>query len=288
MSERLAQFRNNLLWPFSLVAGLLLHLLLISFLWHICTSCDDMKPPVLRLIRLSKAVLPPPPEEVVPAIETKPAEPLPEPEPPVVQTVVEPVPVVEPEPVIEPVVEPEPAIEEKIVEPEPVIEPVKPKPQAIKPKPRVSKPRPVVKPVTKAPPAAPQLRPVTQPLAATPAPTRQPVVSKPAVAAATTTPVAAPSSVQDFSSYLHKIYRQLERNKKYPVSARRRGITGKVTVAFSISKEGRAIDAKVVGKAPRELSGAALKLVESQRFTSPPEGWNSASRIEMQINYTLR
>jgi protein TonB len=289
MTERLAQFRNNLLWPFSIVAGLFLHLVLISFLWHICTSCDDMQPPVLRLISLSKTVLPPPPEEVVPIVE--PAEPLVEPEPQAVQAVVEPVPVPEPEPVIEPVIEPEPVVEQKAVEPEPVIAP-KPvaepaKPKTIKPKPRVNKPIPAVKPVAKAP-ADPQPQPVAQPVVAAPATVRQPVVGKPAVTAAPAAPVAVPAPAKDFSSYLQKIYRQLERGKKYPDRARRRGIAGKVTVAFSISGDGRAVGATIVGKAPGDLADAALKLVESQKFASPPEGWNSASRIEMQINYTLR
>lgn len=283
MSERLAQFRNNLLWPFSIVAGLLLHMVLISFLWHICTSCDDMQPPVLRLISLSKVVIPQPPEEVVPPVVQTVVEPAP---------VVEPEPIIEPEPVIEPVIEPEPVIEQKTVEPEPVIEPepfVEPvKPQTIKPQPRVKKPRPTVKPVAKAPKTESQPQPITQPIVATPAPVSLPVVSRPVVAPMPAAPAAAPAPAKDFSGYLQKIYRQLERGKKYPDRARRRGITGKVTVAFSISKEGRAIGAAVVGKAPRELAEAAVKLVASQRFASPPEGWNSNSRIEMQINYTLR
>ncbi len=285
MTERLAQFRNNLLWPFSIVAGLLLHMVLISFLWHICTSCDDMQPPVLRLISLSKTVIPPPPEEAVPAVE--PAQQLVKPEPQVVQAVVEPVPISAPEPVIEPVIEPEPVIEQKAVEPEPVIAP-KPVAEPAKPKTIKPKPRPAVKPVTKAPPAAPQTKPATTPIVATPVPARQTTANKPAVAAAPAAPVAAPVPAQDFSGYLQKIYRQLERGKKYPDRARRRGITGKVTIAFSISKDGRARDATIVGKAPPELAEAALKLVASQRFASPPEGWNSTSRIEMQINYTLR
>ena len=290
MTERLAQFRNNLLWPFSIVAGLLLHLTLISFLWHICTSCDDMQPPVLRLISLSKAIIPPPPEETVTAVET--IEPLAEPEPPVVQTVVEPESVIEPEPIVEPkpVIEPEPVIEQKAVEPEPVIEPkpvVAPvKPQTVKPEPRVIKPRPAVRPVAKAPPANPQPQAAVQPIVA--APVSRPVVNRPVVAPKPAAPVAVPVPAKDFSGYLQKIYRQLERGKKYPDRARRRGITGKVTVAFSISEDGRANGATVVGKAPPELAEAALKLVASQRFASPPEGWNSASRIEMQINYTLR
>ncbi len=290
MTERLAQFRNNLLWPFSIVAGLLLHMVLISFLWHICTSCDDMQPPVLRLISLSKTVIPPPPEEAVPAVE--PAQQLVKPEPQVVQAVVEPVPISAPEPVIEPVIEPEPVIEQKVVEPEPVIEskPVleKVKPQKIKPQPRIREPRPTVKPVAKAPLIESRPQSIAQPIIATPAPVNQPVANKPAVAAAPAAPVAAPVPAQDFSGYLQKIYRQLERGKKYPDRARRRGITGKVTIAFSISKDGRARDATIVGKAPPELAEAALKLVASQRFASPPEGWNSTSRIEMQINYTLR
>ncbi|PKL49240.1 MAG: hypothetical protein CVV42_06850 [Candidatus Riflebacteria bacterium HGW-Riflebacteria-2] len=280
MTEKALNLSNRMLWPLSIAAGLILHVLLASFLWNICTSFDDTRPLTLRLIKLS-----------LPVVEARP------PEDPVIATtealVAEPRPLVEPEPIVEPVaVEPEP-----VVETEPVVaEPIQPLPKVIKEevKPR---PEPVAKPVKK---PKTQVKPAVTPVAAevkaapiaSPAPpTRIEQVIKPRVQT-TASPVATAAvpaaPARDFSSYLQKIYQQLERNKKYPTSARRRSITGKVTVAFSINSEGKAVEATVISRSPRELSEAALKLVASQRFVSPPDGWNSASRIEMQINYSLR
>ncbi|HAE37777.1 MAG TPA: hypothetical protein DCG57_03960, partial [Candidatus Riflebacteria bacterium] len=180
-------------------------------------------------------------------------------------------------------------------------EPVKPLPAATKAKPDQVKPVPVTKAAKKPNKVVAQTKPLMPPvvIAARPAA----IVAQPAEIKHTALPQnavktrdstansatsMAPASAKDFSGYLLKIYRQLERSRKYPTSARRRGISGKVAVAFSINSEGKAVGAAVTNRAPRELSAAALELVASQRFELPPEGWNNASRIEMQINYSLR
>ena len=285
MTAKILQLRDRMLWPLSIVAGLLLQIVLASFLWGICTSFDDMKPPVLRLISLSQTAATPQPVEpaIIPVIEPAAAEP-------------------------EPAIIPEAVIEQAIVEPEPVIEtkPIIPEPaktptEVVKPKTEPVKPRPVAKTVPKV--RKPDSRPqqTTPPVIAETIPaatiaqpsqiSHVPVTQKTAKAqpsAANTATVNAPAQPKDFSGYLQKVYRQLERNKKYPASACRRGISGKVAVAFSINSEGKAVGATITSRSPHELADAALKLVVSQRFERPPENWNSASRIEMQVSYSLR
>ncbi|PKL43987.1 MAG: hypothetical protein CVV41_09495 [Candidatus Riflebacteria bacterium HGW-Riflebacteria-1] len=279
MTAKILQLRDGVLWPLSIVSGLVLQIVLASFLWGICTSFDSMHPPVLQLIRLSPAVAVPQPLEnkVVPVIEAPQAESF-----------------IEPKPVIEQV---------KAVEPA-TVDPVKPPPASTKAKPDPVRPRPVTKAATKPNKVEAQTKPVMPPAAVAARPAAivaQPAEIKDARDAAlpqtsvktpdstvNTATSLAPASPKDFSSYLQKIYRQLEKNRKYPASARRRGISGKVAVAFSINSEGKAVGAAVTNRAPRELSAAALELVASQRFERPPEGWNNASRIEMQINYSLR
>lgn len=274
-----------MLWPLSILSGLLLQIVLASFLWGICTSFDDMQPPALRLISISQIATTPQPVKQA------------------VNTVIEPAaadpePIIIPEPVVEQsVVEPESFVEEKTIIPEPVKTP----PEVAKPKTDPVKPRPVAKPVPKV--RKPDSRPkqatsqvvaetmpsatIAQPSEIRHAPVAQ-NTAKTQSSATNTAAITAPARPKDFSSYLQKVYRQLEKNKKYPASARRRGITGKVAVAFSINREGNAVGAAVTSRSPHELADAALKLVASQRFDRPPEDWNSASRIEMQINYSLR
>lgn len=279
MTAKILQLRDGVLWPLSIVSGLVLQIVLASFLWGICTSFDIMHPPVLQLIRLSPAIATPQllEKKVVPVIEAPQAEPF-----------------IESKPVIEQV---------KTVEPV-TVDPVKPLPAATKAKPDQVKPVPVTKAAKKPNKVVTQTKPLMPPavVAARPAAiVSQPAEIKDARDAAlpqtsvktpdstvNTATILAPASPKDFSSYLQKIYRQLERSRKYPASARRRGISGKVAVAFSINSEGKAVGAAVTNRAPRELSAAALELVASQRFERPPEGWNNASRIEMQINYSLR
>lgn len=287
MTANILQIKDSLLWPLSIATGLLLQITLASFLWSICTSYDKMQPPALRLISLSPTVV-----EVKPVAETS---------MPVNETTV-----TEPEPVIEemPVIETQPISQPEAIEPEPIIEtiptipePVKALPEVIKRKVEPIKAKPRVKPVKKpqkqiispVPTVAVETVPAAKPLQTNnrePIAQRQAATPAQATTIATALPVAA--SPKDFSGYLQKIYHQLEHSKKYPASARRRGITGKVAVAFSINSEGKAIGATVTSKSPRELADAASNLVSSQRFASPPDGWSTDSRIEMQINYSLR
>lgn len=303
MNSETLTSEDRLLWSLAAVVGLLLHLLLANFLWAICNTYDEAETPALKLIRLAKPAIAPlsrtsAPEVAPPAkIIDEPAQDpvITQPEPIIERTVVEPTTVVEAKPLIEPktVIEPKP---ETVIKSKPAVKAkpaqvVKKKPQA----PALPKPAPVKKvskPITPAISEPAVQEPViesTRPTDSTAIFKTQSRLStdKTAPATSTSKPAMAISS-NDFSTYLQKIYRQLERAKKYPARARRRGISGKVTVAFSINQQGKAVEAAVIGKSPRELSQAALKLVNSQQFSRPPEGWNHASRIEMQINYYLR
>ncbi|MBU1108527.1 MAG: TonB family protein [Candidatus Riflebacteria bacterium] len=291
------QLNRKMLWPISIVAGLLLQILLANVLWQVCNSYDERAQPALRIINLNPA----PVMAQTPSIEIPAA-------------VVEPV--VQQEPVIEAIVEPvhpepEPVIPEPILptQPEPVKpEPVKPQPAIVKPK---ISPPPVVKKTPPKPKKPSPKKPMTKVVEAPPTPklsdisqepTKQPVATKskstvqskvalpaakvPATGSnAITTPVIPQ---KDFHQYLQKIYRLIEKNKRYPANARRRGITGKVLVSFSISADGRANNVTAKDTMAPELREAALKLLASQRFPKPPIDWNQQAKIDLTINYSLK
>jgi len=284
------QFRENLLWPASIIIGLLLHTVLASVLWKICTTFEEMQTPTLRLLSIAPVKVKT--EEIKEHIEEQTETRIEEPKPAIERPIIE---IESNATKAKPQKRPEPVVNKLV---KPLTEAVTPEKKAIKPKPRpikkITKPDTQHKqrippvPVTTIEPTI-----VTQTRQHLPPPALPQPETEKTVATTKTTPanIGTRSSTaiqKDFSSYLRKVYRQLEKNKKYPNNARRRGITGKVAIAFSINDAGKATGAAVIGKSPRELAEAALKLVTTQKFAKPPEDWNNASRVEMQINYSLK
>lgn len=281
------QTRHNFLWPLSIAGALLLQLVLGNILWHVCSSFTAKTTPAPKVINLSLPLLPAetPPE--------KPAEILPE------QVITEPEPVIEP--LAEPLIEPEPVVDlEPLVkpemQPEPILEPLPqpvplPKPVEVQEKPiTIKKPlkkiaaKPAVPPqkIAKTPPIERKPKTVVAP---EPAP-KQVIKSSPAPQQAMAGPkVAAP---KDFSGYLQKVFRQIEKNKRYPSEARRYNIKGKVQVSFSINSQGQATNVTTTNKAAPELTKAALKLLAGQKFPTPPPDWNQHAKVDLTINYSLR
>lgn len=102
------------------------------------------------------------------------------------------------------------------------------------------------------------------------------------------TPIVSKAMQDEFSRYLARIRKQLEKNKKYPDNARRKRIEGNVLVSFSILSDGQIVGAEVTNGAAVELSEAALALLRDRKFAAPPSGWQSGNRIEFTINYNLR
>lgn len=293
MTQAAIRSNTNMLWLFSIAGSLLLQLLLANLLWQVCTSYDHRAQPQIQVININR----PPPATPTKAPEVTS-------ELPVMPETFTPKPLA-PEPEL-PGKEPEMAKE-------PVkAEPVKPAPEILKQE--VLKARVIKEPKTK---VKPDLTPPKKParvLEKTPAKPQTPSAthfpeSIPAARVATAGSKSADTarplikantepgessaaipvlSAKDFSSYLQKIYRIIEKNKRYPNEARRRGLKGKVLVSFSINAEGKATDATAQNTVAPELQQAALKLLASQKFPHPPPDWNTQARISMTINYSLR
>jgi len=99
---------------------------------------------------------------------------------------------------------------------------------------------------------------------------------------------AGPAPGNEIAAYLQLVRRRLEAAKTYPANARRLGLSGIVTLRFSIDAGGSVSDQSTAGTAPTELHTAALTLIRNRRFPAPPKGWNTAAFLEVPIRYSLR
>ncbi|HNX74189.1 MAG TPA: TonB family protein [Candidatus Rifleibacterium sp.] len=301
MMHAAVQLNKYTLWAASIAGSLLLQMLLAHFLWQVCISYDRRTQPKIMAININPT--PPPAKPLAPVTITE--KPL----------------IFEPEsPTNKPQIS-EPITEKPLlpISELPAIKPEAP-PEALKTEP--SKPATkILKPETSKPPAPPKIKakvkPDRPPLkkttivfkeipenqqthSVTQIPVARPTIVKSESSAtgqpkvnAITEPgeLAAATPVlpqKDFSSYLQKIYRIIEKNKRYPTDARKRGLHGKVLVSFSINSEGKATDATAQDTVAPELQQATLKLLLGQKFPQPPPDWNTRSRINMTINYSIR
>lgn len=152
--------------------------------------------------------------------------------------------------------------------PEPAMEPPQePKPQ-VKPKPKVVRKAVAATPLTVPVPASSPERPSTEPAAEASPP--------PPSAAAAANPVPAPvrpaPDPRALPSWQSRLLAHLERNKRYPESARLRGLRGVVVVAFAMDRHGMVTGRSVKNSAGHDiLDRAALEMLErAQPLPSPP------------------
>ncbi|MGE4267298.1 MAG: TonB family protein [Deferribacterales bacterium] len=159
---------------------------------------------------------------------------------------------------------PEPVQQQKTEAPAPVV----PKPvqkQIAKPKPVENKVFESVNSAAVAEAAIPAAPPAQEPAA--PAPAVQ-------TAAATAVPVSAPVSAPvaqaaakpsfDYSAYQSTLSSRLEKNKTYPMMARRRGMEGIVKMKLVISPSGALLNSEIVSSSGYDiLDSEAMKLVRS-------------------------
>ncbi|PWR21866.1 energy transducer TonB [Zavarzinia compransoris] len=185
---------------------------------------------------------------------------------PVEATEVKPVEAVETPPEIQEAVEPEPppplpvmaeaveAIEETPVLVAKAPEPEKPKPPKPKPPPReVQKPKK---------PEKPREEPAAAPAAAPAPPSNAPPGPAPSAATAAA-PVSGGGNPGARQDYRALVSAWIEKHKRYPDSARRRGIEGKPTVRFRIDRGGHVQMVEIHRETGRrDLDEAALRTIE--------------------------
>jgi protein TonB len=115
------------------------------------------------------------------------------------------------------------------------------------------------------------------PVAALPPP--EPITPKPAPAPVapaplTTAPPRAHASAAQVRSWYSSIVQQLERNKSYPLAARKRGEAGEVELAFSIDREGHVLTSRIVKSSgyPALDEETMTTVRRAQPFPAPPGG----------------
>lgn len=162
------------------------------------------------------------------------------------------------------------------------------KPSAVKiprkrPK-RVVTPKPVVpkQPVRKAP--APTTPTVVTPKPARP---REPVVSKrPAPPTARPTQTVAPATQDLQRRYLAMVSAALQRHKRYPRTARRRGLSGKVVLTFVVLPDGQVTDARIADSTGHTiLNNAALRAL--RRATPLPPFPSALKRPSLRVTIPI-
>jgi protein TonB len=210
---------------------------------------------------------------------------------PVEAAEVKPVEAVETPPEVQEVVEPEPppplpvmADAVEAVEEAPVLvakapEPEKPKPPKPKPRRETKKPeKPKEEPVTEA--AAPPQA------AATAAPPG--LAPSAAQGAAPVSGGGNPGAKQDFKAL---VLAWIEKHKRYPESARRRGIEGKPTVRFRIDRSGRVLLAELQRETGRrDLDEAAVRTIErADPFPAfPADLTDQTMEFTVPIDFSMR
>lgn len=136
------------------------------------------------------------------------------------------------------------------------------------------------------------IKPITQPARlatiATAAPllTAQAAADKPAQP-----PIKAQRSAaltDESSKYLIKVRTIIEKNKKYPIKARKKQAEGTVSLSFSISKAGRISKLTVLESPDKSLADASTELLKSVKLPKPPAAWNETKAVKFEINYRLR
>jgi len=82
-----------------------------------------------------------------------------------------------------------------------------------------------------------------------------------------------------------KIAQLIQENLSYPISARRKGISGLVVVKFCLSVDAKVSNIKIVESSSEVLSRAAIKTIEdlSEKFPKPDKEVN----LSVPINYSL-
>jgi protein TonB len=82
-----------------------------------------------------------------------------------------------------------------------------------------------------------------------------------------------------------KIAQLIQENLSYPISARRKGVTGLVVVKFCLSVDAKVSNIRVVESSSEVLSRAAIKTIEdlSEKFPKP----NREVNLSVPINYSL-
>lgn len=191
------------------------------------------------------------------------------------------------------IVEASTPIQKKVEAPKPVVEPkpVKKTETKVKPKPVVKKAKPKPKPVvTPVPAVAVKTEAASEVSEAVKVTNRRSDVQTSASAEKSSYGGGNPAVRVSYES---KLLARLERNKRYPNAARRRGQEGTVTIRFTISQSGKLLSHKIIKPSKHErLNKAAEKMLKkSSPFPPVPDeilNGQSQYTVTVPVGFNLR
>lgn len=262
MDIRIPETKSALLFLFSLSAALFLQFFLIIALYETCGSCNEKNSDVLKTVKINLVSVSNENASV-------------EPDSPKILT--EPPPEILPEKQLLALPEMPPAILDDMVPP--IVPDI---PTEVLPKAEI------IKPITQPATVATVATVATAATVTTAAP-------QPTARAAADTNVETPIKAQrstaltdESSKYLIKVRTIIEKNKKYPIKARKKQTEGTVSLSFSISKAGRISKLTVLESPDKSLADASTELLKSVKLPKPPAAWNETKAVKFEINYRLR
>lgn len=273
MDIRTPETKKAFLSLFSLSAALFLQFFLIIALYETCGSCNEKNSDVLKtvkinLVSVSNENASVEPEEVFTEVKEQEISP---------KILTEPPPEILPEKQLLALPEMPPAILDDMVPP--IVPDI---PTEVLPKAEI------IKPITQPATVATVATVATAATVTTAAP-------QPTARAAADTNVETPIKAQrstaltdESSKYLIKVRTIIEKNKKYPIKARKKHTEGTVSLSFSISKAGRISKLTVLESPDKSLSDASTELLKSVKLPKPPATWNETKAVKFEINYRLR
>lgn len=187
--------------------------------------------------------------------------------------------------------------------PRPMLQPQQAQPTpSVMPRPQPSpviKAKPTAKRRVKTRPVAKRVRPVTKsklptspPVTSVSEPLPEPPLTQPRQASVPPEPAAAAVNKEALlQAYLGAVATRIERHKRYPLSARRRGLSGKVVLQFTIHADGRVSDPQIIESSGhvvfRNSSLRTLKRVPSMP-PFPAELKEKQIQVTVPLVYTLK
>ncbi|MDW3094756.1 MAG: energy transducer TonB [Gammaproteobacteria bacterium] len=171
-------------------------------------------------------------------------------------------------------------IESEQLKPIPPVKPVQKKPKIIKPEKTIVDKKPIVKPKV----VKPKIEAFAEKY-------KQTTIKKKSTsknyAAPTDSVVKLSEKIErDRASYLARLSQWLERHKKYPSIARRRGQEGQAVVKFTINSSGQLVRHQLVKPSEHQsLNTAAIKMLE--RASPMPVPPSSVIGDKNELTYTI-
>ncbi len=90
---------------------------------------------------------------------------------------------------------------------------------------------------------------------------------------------------KDRENYLRFVLQEVEKNKFYPLIARRMGIEGRVKLKIVIGSKGELLSVSVLSSDSEILKKAAVKTLKKCHFLPPPRG---KFETDLTIRYKLK